>query len=87
VRLREVILVLQEEVDLSEGDRSWLMSVMDSTVAFSPTRIQKHSVQVQRRGSNIGVLPSSVLKGEGGGGARRGFNLLKRRRIPMIALA
>ena len=72
MRLREVILVLQEEVDLSEGDRSWLMSVMDSTVAFSPTRIQKHSVQVQRRGSNIGVLPSSVLKGEGGGGGGGG---------------
>jgi len=36
VRLREVILVLQEEVNMSEADRAWLKQVMNATVAFSP---------------------------------------------------
>ncbi|GMH74744.1 hypothetical protein TL16_g06544 [Triparma laevis f. inornata] len=40
-RLREVVLVLQEEVDMSEEDRQWLMQVMDSTVAFSPSRMKR----------------------------------------------
>ncbi len=42
VRLREVVLVLQEEVDMSDEDRSWLKQVMDSTVAFSPSRLKRH---------------------------------------------
>ena len=60
VRLREVILVLQEEVNMSSADRAWLMQVMDATVTFSPSRIKKHQQQKSRRGSDFGALPSSI---------------------------
>ena len=50
VRLREVVLVLQEEVDLTDEDRRWLKEVMDSTVAFSPKRLARHQEQRVKEG-------------------------------------
>ncbi|GMI34479.1 hypothetical protein TeGR_g1177 [Tetraparma gracilis] len=40
LRLREVVLVLQEEIEMSDGDRQWLKDVMDSTVAMHDANVQ-----------------------------------------------
>ena len=53
VRLREVVLVLQEEVNMSADDREWLKQVMESTVAFSPSRLKRHRKETRGR-STVG---------------------------------
>jgi hypothetical protein len=69
LRLREVVLVLQEEIEMSDGDRQWLKDVMDSTVAFSPKRLARH--QQQRRGGRGGGAAEEQAEEHQGGGAEQ----------------